>query len=365
MAKITYLFGAGASFHSLPLVKAMNERMEVFKYFLEDQFERGVLKHQFAQQYIKTLDALLFEVKKRVSLDAYARELYQMGISGEHELLSLKAILSGYLIFEQLIKPDDLKLHSGAYDSYGLPPEKEQIDSDLYDQIFTSLDKRYSHFWGFFLDNKSKSPKNNLKMISWNYDMQVEFSYAKIKQCSLETTQKELQVYPSSINKVELNYPCLLKLNGSAGFFYDYRIKQYQNLFDLNEHKLINEVSKKENLELIIEILESNFKRAFNEPIMTFAWENKPVVDETRKMASKVISDTEVLVIIGYSFPDFNRDIDRAIFNDTNRIEKIYFQVPQSDFQEYSERLEGINSSLAKKVINKPNLETFYYPPVI
>jgi len=40
-----------------------------------------------------------------------------------------------------------------------------------------------------------------------------------------------------------------------------------------------------------------------------------------------MIKETEILVIIGYSFRVFNRDIDREIFSSSTNIKKVYLQV--------------------------------------
>ena len=43
------------------------------------------------------------------------------------------------------------------------------------------------------------------------------------------------------------------------------------------------------------------------------------------------ISDARILVIIGYTFPFFNREIDREIFSNMPNLEKIYVQDPNAD----------------------------------
>ena len=55
-----------------------------------------------------------------------------------------------------------------------------------------------------------------------------------------------------------------------------------------------------------------------------------------RKMffADHMASDTTILVIIGYSFPYFNRKTDAQIFNklkESGKLKKIYFQNPYLD----------------------------------
>ncbi len=60
------------------------------------------------------------------------------------------------------------------------------------------------------------------------------------------------------------------------------------------------------------------YKEAGAELLLTFAWEKDPVkeghLNHGIEIAKKFAEQTEVLVIIGYSFPFFNREIDNQIF---------------------------------------------------
>lgn len=62
---------------------------------------------------------------------------------------------------------------------------------------------------------------------------------------------------------------------------------------------------------------------------LTFAWED---AFKTMETASKQVLGTEVLIIIGYSFPFLNREVDRLIFDKMqDSLTKIYFQDPMLD----------------------------------
>jgi hypothetical protein len=357
MENITYFTGAGASYHSLPLIKTMNARMKAFKIFLEIQLKEGRLKNNFAEQFINELEQLLEIETQRTSIDAYARELSISGSSeSEVKLMRLKAILSSYIIFEQLIKPTDLSLYSDEYDYSIMPPVRLQLDDDLKSMIKTNIDKRYITFWGEYLTETNTTLPNNIKVLSWNYDMQFESSYSHIKNYKLENTQKNLQVFPSLTSKIDLSKSCILKLNGTAGLLDDYNTKKKFNLFDLKEHKLMD------NLEYLITLLEKNYNRSFYKPLFTFAWENDEIVDLTRQYAKKIMDETNILVIIGYSFPTFNRLIDRQIFSNISNLKKVYFQAPRLEMDDLLDKLDGINPIL--RSLTKPvyNLDTFYIP---
>jgi hypothetical protein len=342
----------------------MNERMIIFSNFLKDLLEKQFITHDFAETYIEKLDELIIETDNNTSLDAYARTLSLNRNDGEQKLIHLKAILSGYLIFEQLIKPVELKLYTGNYDD-SVPPEKEQVDDELHKQIHTHVDKRYNKFWGQYLSDEDVLPNNAIRIISWNYDMQFEFSYSMIKGLNTFQAQKELQVFPSESTEIDLKRFNILKLNGTAGLYYNNQQKKLDNFFDLPNEDLTSPNILLANLNVFFDTLKNNFHRAFYNPILTFAWEDDIRTKEARGYAASVISESEILVIIGYSFPDFNRKIDRIIFENVSNLKKIYFQVPESDFPEYLERLGGINTKLPKLTVNKSKLDDFFIPPEI
>jgi hypothetical protein len=201
MKNITYLLGAGASYHSLPLLATMSERMKAYSSFLKLALKKGEIKNDFAHKFILELDHLLIAEKQSTSIDAYAKELSN---SNNHlKLLHLKAILSSYLIFEQLVKPEDFKIFLDEDQSIAIP------DSTL-EMIKNPIDKRYRTFWAEYTDQSKKLPKN-IKIISWNYDMQLEFSFSRFSQYSLEMVQQELQIFPSEQKEIRTDCFCLGK----------------------------------------------------------------------------------------------------------------------------------------------------------
>ena len=61
-------------------------------------------------------------------------------------------------------------------------------------------------------------------------------------------------------------------------------------------------------------------------PHISFAWENPDLNNSFWKYLNDTVSDAEIIVVIGYSFPFFNRDIDRHILSKMENIRKIYIQ---------------------------------------
>ncbi len=81
---------------------------------------------------------------------------------------------------------------------------------------------------------------------------------------------------------------------------------------------------------------------------MNFAWEpNTDSVLLARQSAAERVKIADAVVVIGYSFPNFNREVDRQIFEgfDTDK-DKIYIQDPYPD--EIIEKLDGVKQGLKK-----------------
>ncbi len=349
MKTITYFIGAGASFHSLPLIRTMGVRMQAFSSFLKHQRENGEIKKELIQPFIDELDKLITHEKESTSIDAYAKELTNS--NKQMELHRLKMVLSSYFIFEQLIKPEDIIF----YEKDG----KTKVSSEIQEMLSTPIDRRYRTFWADYINGFDSVPASNIKIISWNYDMQFEFAFSRLKNYSLELTQQEIQVFPAKLKTIDKKKFCLLKINGTAGLFRENgkEINKLENYFDLKQHHLNNF-----NLELLLNIFNQNYSRVFTEPVFSFAWEENSITNETRKIAKEILNETNILVIIGYSFPSFNRTIDRQLFENIESIEKIYYQAPINEINELIMRLEGVNPRLRELTIGIENLAKFHIP---
>ncbi len=73
-----------------------------------------------------------------------------------------------------------------------------------------------------------------------------------------------------------------------------------------------------------------------NNRLLKFAWENlnpdySLKKDDCLEKALLIAERTQILVIIGYSFPGFNREIDKKIFNKMLGLKKIYIQSPNAE----------------------------------
>ena len=345
---ITYYIGAGASFHSLPLVKSMKIRMRAFSRFLKILNENKEIKNEFAQDFIQYLDEIIEKDEDNTSIDSYAKQLF---FSKNFEKLNiLKCILSSYLSFEQLKKPKGYVFYSDrliTQNSY------EELNSEFQKSISNTIDKRYRNFWSEILDTESMGLPRNVFIISWNYDMQFETSYCEIMNENIKNAQEKLNVCPPKFLNDGSISSSIIKLNGTAGLLKSNN--QLLNYFDFNKHNLL------ENVDYLIEILEKNITRTFLEPQFYFSWEENEITKNARWMAKNVIDISNILVVIGYSFPIYNKKIDAEIFKN-NTIEKVYLQCPENEADEISVRITAISGISSENIKPISNLETFYIP---
>lgn len=98
---------------------------------------------------------------------------------------------------------------------------------------------------------------------------------------------------------------------------------------------------------------------------LSFAWEHN-INNNFYSNLREAVSNTEVLVVIGYSFPFFNREIDKLIFNEfmqKDKLRKVYFQAPPEDAEDIRERFLAINDQIdPDKLVLRKDIKQFTLP---
>lgn len=329
---ITYYLGAGSSAQAIPIVKDFAKEMIGIQTFLnyhvnlwmgtENVNHLGILENGNSEHRLfNDLKALQSVLYNHVSFDTYARVQYLR--NNYAELKKLKYLLSLYLTLLQIVRKTD----------------------ERYESFFASISEQDG--------NKIRLPKT-VNYISWNYDMQIEKAIAELLGNSMHHgVYQILNVFPSMGYKKKEENPHLVKLNGTASYHYVIDIKR-----DLIEF-LFEKRSKKGIEEMLNYYDQISEKPNFNVPF-GFAWESEDEdVKEARQKAKEIISETEILVSIGYSFPVFNRRIDRELLSAAKKLSKIYLQDPDP-----SGSLIRLQSLLNRKVEIIPisEIDQFYIP---
>lgn len=355
MAKnIVYILGAGASAHAIPVMKRLPKSM---KYFLErlifslrDNPELTELITQRRQEF----NDLLAEIQQFGTPDIVAKIALHKG--EDRKVRDLKNLLTCYILAEQL-ESDIFEAIDEITDSES---QLRQVRDDIFGEVNTEgylipneLDNRYVEFLSAILSGEGEilSMPENLSIVSWNYDHQIEKALGVFRNASLKEIQEQFKVFPiTDVKDVKLDFDSqresvhkksIIKLNGTAGFGIS---DSSTSLFDVNKHKLDSES---------IEIMGKRiFERRSSRDVenkLAFAWEREiTTVRLATEAALRKIQQAEAVVVIGYSFPNFNRLVDRQIFE---RFEgsKIYVQDPYPD--EIIEKLDGVQKGLKEKAV--------------
>ena len=177
--KITYILGAGASFGAFPLVKKVDGKhgdmnlADDIKMLGEHLISIKVTSDQKFNTAIKALADILIDTGKEANkfgnIDTYAKYLYH---NGDSKLDSLKQALSFYFTWKQIVRK--------------------------------KFDDRYLHFITSIIDESHKFPQK-VKLITWNYDFQIETAAKAYKSINFRQ-------FPFEGNEVDLSRSngCLL-----------------------------------------------------------------------------------------------------------------------------------------------------------
>ena len=111
----------------------------------------------------------------------------------------------------------------------------------------------------------------------------------------------------------------------------------------------------------------ANKSREFSDGCLQllFAWE-KTEFDKRRKILYDKIEDAQVLVVIGYSFPFFNRETDREIFSKMEKLNRIYIQDPYADdIKQFMSSVltDEQRINLLPGIVSLKNTGNFFLPP--
>ena len=367
---VTYILGAGASCYSQPLVSNMKERMEsliallntnsdIHKKYICDTFKDKT------EDLYKKYNLIVEEANKHYTPDTYAKKLSLTDQIDKLDLL--KEFLNLYFLFEQddiydfykdknlpknrlkefLDRP--LSFHGGSsqkdVEIYKLTKKRAEAQKDnfVWDKIKIPIDYRYDVFLATLLVNKGTKENQklllpeNYNIISWNYDNQWEFAYKEYaKDIGLKGISKRLYIN----NKYDPNKSHILKVNGDCNCWDEEKNEE------LTFYNAVEKLISGKNVNNTIE----------------FAWEgSKPQYAAIHKIMEK----SDIIVIIGYSFPNFNRDVDKTIFFQYNpkTTKEIIIQVPDKyEFKKIKQRLQTIKPIDDIVFRHIPDKDQFYIP---
>lgn len=347
MSKVAYLLGAGASYGKrgkLPLALQPPISSDV------QNPQEGILRGlPILQEFASAIEQLLVELLN----DEFLAEIKYLSSNVLNPLLNVS---NNYPTIDTYAK---LLYSTKREDEY----TKFKNQLSLFFLIWQRLHKqdlRYDSFISSLVDaDTCQLPE--LTILSWNYDVQMEMAYeGYITNANLWEIWEALNVYcktnphfPFDINKPF----AFIKLNGSA-MFHSLNRNEWTLRYDLKDIFQFKDNEKefwKNMYELNINgNLNGHSNEYINEYIneLSYAWEHKGEDALLDTISTRVVN-TEVLVIIGYSFPYVNRKYDRHIFNSMTQLKKIYIQDKNPKYIE--DRIKAIYQFLDRPL---PEIQT-------
>ncbi len=309
---IMYLLGAGASRGALPLANEMSERLRLsVNYFqtspnLVKGFKGKAPPHGWEKakdSFLEAMEWLYRESAGHVSVDTYAKKLWFL--RDYRSLKKLKATLSAHFVALQNLNP---------------------------------VDARYDAFLATILQSKdfgAPSLPQHIRILTWNYDTQLEKAFYGF--CKDDRVVVDKITFNSQIHRI--NGYCGTHPPGHVG-------PNFTGVWNSDS-----------GWEIGIRLF-TEYTSDLNspEPNICFAWE-----DSSRNGIARMdLEEVPTVVVVGYSFPYFNREIDSAIFKFTNP-QRVYLQYPEGAHESVEARLRPLIKS-GVKVTRISGTDQFYIP---
>ena len=357
MSRVTYLWGAGASYG----VRAMKDgKIEAF--------HRGLPVVNELQRALQLLQT------GGVSSGVFvpANEAQKQGVSSEQfnmvrqKLALLAQACASFPTIDTLAKQlfvtqRPLKLSDTAEPlSYDYLKQLLSV-ALLMMQNETKRDLRYDGFIASLIKRDRSFPP--MTILSWNYDVQFEMAYSGYyrEERYIPSLWKELNVYNKMYpTDFDVQAPfAMIKLNGTALFKnaaekkWEVNGKQVERITDCFYGSRPPKTPYQYGYEYLTGTNYTN--------MLSYAWETDHT-EELKQVISQRVRNTRELVVIGYSFPYVNNEMDSYILQHMPALDKVVVQ--DKNFEDIKERIEGILESTYRKVsiIPKNSLQQFYIP---
>jgi len=335
LPQVTYIFGAGASAQALPTIKGLPARIKFVAEYLDSSYKFDpedkiivtkdvIVFKQVAKEFLlEGLNRLYENSIGHSTIDTYAKKLYINGNNRDVE--ELVFFLSLYFNLEQKL---------------------------------SGFDSRYETFLISILSSSTYSFPRNVKFLTWNYDLQMELAYRNLSRTSdssldfdrFSNNQRIEQSIKEEFNSVKINGSCCMS-------------GRMQSMHPLIK-SLGNEDSSDDlDFALCYGYLHLKERRRIYESQINinFAWYQQ---NQFLNVITKLYDQTEILVVIGYSFPFFNRDVDRKLIQGMTSLKKIYIQ--DLDPESIKSRFLSILpdwENIGIQIISVTDISEFFLPP--
>lgn len=365
--KITYILGAGASFYAVPTVEEMKKIDRVLFYsgtineVLLELFEQDLPLQledisDLYNKFIAEVDDVLREISGTFSFDTLAKFAFLKGDEIEYE--RIKFFLQEVFLYWHLVTPCSVqKSRSEDYNS------KQKIDP-RYEAFLATICKR---------DGEGLVFPSNINIISYNYDYQIEETLKSLLQNN-EELEEVINLLPTQ--KPEKNgIPSLIKVNSSISsriqinkddnqFINESRMTEYDNIGrdDKKKNKYIIETLKRYysfcefKKDSINGVDNTSYKRSG----IKFSWDEFEPTQQAKQKAIEIVRESDEIVVIGYSFPTFNKEFDYQMVSAIRQGTKVTVQdLTSKPILDRLRQMRG-NSSFILEAID--DCKEFYIP---
>ena len=315
-----YLLGAGASCQALPLASNFAKRLKEFAAELKnagpkDKYGKPNASYddpvwgKNRDTLWEAINWLATESSHHFSVDTFAKKLFFRG--DKENLKKLKTALSAFLVIEQSSHP---------------------------------VDQRYDAFLASILEldeNQEISLPKHLRIFTWNYDTQLEKAFYGF-------CEDDDKVFKNVIINERI-----YRINGFCG---TYPPGTFGDPFLAAIHSN-DKPAWEAGVNLYNECITDP---SSPDPEIKFAWEDSTNT-QLKNVGLTQLSEVFVIVVIGYSFPYFNREIDKLIFKQLNHLQRIYLQYPKDVHASIKSRLKNFFRSKIE-IIDVTSTDLFYIP---
>jgi hypothetical protein len=335
--KITFLLGAGASRNACPILKEQGEKMiELARIYFENpnyEFEEKPKDLDEKNRVMWDIGFFGSMSLKFGTIDTYAKKL---SLNNSPELSRLKLSVSLFFTIWQLTNNKILKSRNSI--------------------SFDNIDRRYISLMASIVEQYNRISckiKDNIRFVTWNYDLQLEYAFKSFCRdgVSWDDISNDLRFRISDYSAPKLE---ICHLNGYHGF-YNTENGEYQ-ILDRTDSMEISDIL--DNISFTSTSLSQRKIDISNH--INYAWENNKQAETIRKEAFRIFSETDIVIIIGYSFPNFNKDIDKKLFDQLRgRQTKVYYQDPNAS-QVLIQQI--VNSEECDVICEQKKLDNFILP---
>ncbi len=331
---ITYLLGAGASGHALPLSQETEGFIRAFAAYLQNLNISDVVVRNARLDLYTDLFRLADEYPRYGSYDKMAKHLlsegpdfpamreahareeahfreespfpFYLNIDKTTTLARLKTLLATFYFYEQFRdkRKDD-------YRTCVQPGKETTVTTPLRE--LEAVDPRIEQLIRSCLQTGEGVIPSNVKFLTWNYDLQLELAYASVKGMAdvyKAMASDALNVHPGRQHGLEHNTPTVIHLNGVAGLIWNLETAQMR-LMDYGEapHTLSIQQLLEQNGAATNRMHLGDFPWSHHETF-SFAWEDHWPSRFAQSYFSRIGVNTNILVLFGYSRPQLNERTD-------------------------------------------------------